>query len=80
MVSKNVPVLPKMLPSKTLDTVALNCLSNFSRNRYPKATALKIVFTDISDKMPILDPLSTIGQSQKIGTLKQPVVLGERFS
>ena len=54
-----VPILPKVLPSKTLDTVALHSLSNFSRNRQSKATAIAFVFADISDKLPVLDPFAS---------------------
>ena len=76
----NMPVLPKILPSNALDPVARDRLSNLPRNRQPKATALEIVSADINDKIPVLDPLSTLVQSQKIGPLEQPVFLGERFS
>jgi hypothetical protein len=70
MISKNVPVLSKILPSKTLDTVSLYSISNFSRNRQPKATAIKIVFTEISDKFPVMKPFPPASQKQKIGSLK----------
>jgi hypothetical protein len=80
VIFKNMPVLPKILPSKALDSVTRDCLSNFSRNRQPKATALEIVPADINDKKPVLDPLPTFEQSLEIGSLEQSVVLGERFS
>ena len=75
-----MPVLPKILPSKALDTVARYRFSDFSRNRQPKTTALEFVPADKNDKIPVLDPFSTLEQSLEIGPLKQPVVLGERFS
>jgi hypothetical protein len=56
-----MPILPKILPSKALDTVARDRISDFSRNRQPKATALDIVPADINDKIPVLDPLSAFG-------------------
>jgi hypothetical protein len=54
MLSKNLPVLPKVLPSQTLDTVALCGLSNPARNRDAEATAAKIVLTTINNEMPVL--------------------------
>jgi hypothetical protein len=75
-----MPVLPKKFPSKALDTVARDCFSDFSRNRHPKATMLKIVLMDTNDKIPVLDPFPLFGKPQEIGSVQQPVVLGERFS
>lgn len=40
MVSKNVPVLPKIFPGKALDTVALHGVAHLPRNRYAKAAAV----------------------------------------
>lgn len=57
MLSKNVPVLPKILPSKTLDTVALCGRSHLTRNRDAKATAIFIIFEKINNKVLILIPL-----------------------
>jgi hypothetical protein len=61
VIFNNMPILPKILPSKALDTVARDRISDFSRNRQPKATALDIVPADINDKIPVLDPLSAFG-------------------
>ncbi len=52
-----LPILSKVLPSQTLDSVSRDGLADFSRNRYAQATAVKIVFTDIGDKMSILKPI-----------------------
>ena len=67
--SKNVPVLPKILPSKTLDTVARYGLPNFPRNRYSKSTAAMFALGDICDEIPALDSFSAFGQSEKFGSL-----------
>jgi hypothetical protein len=75
-----MPVLPKKFPSKALDTVTCDRFSDFSRNRHPKATMLKIVLLDINDKIPVLDPFPFFGKPQEIGSMQQSVVLGERFS
>ena len=45
-----MPVLPKILPSKALDPVTRDRVSNFSRNRQPNTTALEIVPADINDE------------------------------
>ena len=60
VIFKNMPVLPKILPSKALDAVTRNrFFSDFSRNRQPKATTIKIVSAEINEKTPILDPFPT---------------------
>ncbi|MEJ2155317.1 MAG: hypothetical protein P8X96_08260 [Desulfobacteraceae bacterium] len=73
ILSKNLPVLPEILPSKTLDTVALCSLSHLSRYRNAEATAVKIVSADIGNKMPVFKPLSDFRKTDEIGALKQPV-------
>jgi hypothetical protein len=50
VIFKNMPVLPKKLPSKALDSVARNRFPDFSRNRQPQTTALDIVPADINDE------------------------------
>ena len=57
MLFENVPILPKIFPSKTLDAVTLDSLSHLARNRNAEATAVKIVYAAISYKMPVLKPL-----------------------
>ncbi len=59
--SKNLTVLPEILPSKTLDTVTLCGLSNPARYRDAEATAVKIVSADVSNKMPVFKPLPVFG-------------------
>jgi hypothetical protein len=80
MLSKNVPVKPEILPSKTLDTVALYSLSHFARYRDAEATAVKFVAADIRNKMPVFEPLPIFGKTDKIRSLKQPVAFGESLS
>lgn len=60
VLSKNVPVLPKILPSKTLDAVALCGFSHLTRNRNAKATAIVIIFDEINNKVLIPIPLPVI--------------------
>jgi len=80
MLSKNLPVLPEILPSKTLDTVALCGLANLARYRNAEATAVKMVFVRICDKVPVFKPLPVIGKPNKIRSLKQPVALCKSLS
>jgi hypothetical protein len=80
MLSENLPVLPKILPSKTLDTVALYGLSNLARYRDAEATAVKMVSVHICNKVPIFEPLPVLGKTDKIGTLKQSVAFGKSLS
>jgi hypothetical protein len=80
MLSKNLPVLPEILPSKTLDTVALYGLSNLARYRNAEATAVKLVSLHVCDKVPIFKPLPVFGKTNKIRSLKQPVALCKSLS
>lgn len=57
MLMKNVPVLPEVLPSQTLDAVAFRGFSHLTRNRNSEATAAKIVFAKRCNEMPVLEPL-----------------------
>jgi hypothetical protein len=54
----NLPFLPEVLPSKTLDTITRDSVAHFARNRYSEATAVKIVDTDGCDKKAVLEPLA----------------------
>jgi hypothetical protein len=80
MLSKNLPVLPEILPSKTLDTVALCGVSNLARYRNAEATAVKMVFVHICDKVPVFKPLPVFGKTNKIRSLKQPVAFCKSLS
>ena len=75
-----MPVLSKILPSQTLDTVALCSLSHPTRNRDAEATAAKIVFTTVSNEMAVLEPFSVLRQTDKIRSKKQPVAFGKCIS
>jgi len=73
-------LVPEILPSKTLDTVALCGFSHLARYRDAEATAVEIVSADVSNKMPVFKPLPVFGQTDEIGSLKQPVAFGESLS
>ena len=77
IISENLTVLPEILPSKTLDTVALCGLSHLTRYRNAEATAVEIVSADVSNKMPVFKPLSVFRKTDEIGSLKQPVAFGK---
>lgn len=80
MLSKNLPVLPEILPSKTLDTVALCGISNLARYRNAEATVVKLVSVHICDKVLVFKPLPVSGKTNKIRSLKQPVALSKCLS
>lgn len=73
----HIPVLPKKLPGKTLNSVACCRFSHFACDRDPKTTVLKIIMANVSDKIFTLNTPSRLCQLQKIRSLKQPVGLGE---
>ncbi len=80
MLSKNMPVLPKILPSQTLDAVALCGLPHSTRNRDAKTTAAKIVFTTVSNEMPVLETFSDLRQTDKVRSMEQPVAFAKCVS
>jgi hypothetical protein len=65
MFAKNVPILPKILPSKTLDSVPRCGLSHLSRYRYAKATAIEIIFRGVSNEKSILKSFPLFTQAEK---------------
>ncbi len=65
MLFKNVPILPEILPSKTLDTISRRGLSHLSCDRYAKATSIEIIFSGICDENSILKSFPLFGQAEK---------------
>lgn len=63
MIFKNVPIFPEILPSKTLDAISRRGLSYLSRDRYAKATAIEIIFSDICDEYSILKSFPLFAQA-----------------
>ena len=80
MLSKNMPVLSEVLPSQTLDTVSLCGIPYPTRNRDAKATAAKIVFTTVCNKVTVLEPFSDLRQTDKVRSIEQPVAFGKCVS
>jgi hypothetical protein len=65
MFAENVPILPKVLPSKTLDTISRYGLSHLSCDRYTEAAAIKIIFYGICNEESILKSFPLFGQTEK---------------
>jgi hypothetical protein len=77
MFFKNVPILPKILPSKTLDSIPRRSLPHLSCDRYAKATTIEVVFYGICDKITIVKPFPVISQTQKRRSSLKSVALGK---
>ena len=77
MFLKLVPILPEVLPSKTLDTISRRSLSHLSCDRHAKATAVEIIFDGICDKHSILKSFPVLGQAEKRRSLSESVTLGK---
>jgi hypothetical protein len=77
MVSKNVTVPPEILPSNTLDVVALDGIANLPCNRYAEAATLMIAPANVRNKASVLKPFSLFGKTQKIRSMQQPIILGK---
>jgi hypothetical protein len=63
MVSEYVPVPPEILPSNTLDVVALNGLADLLCNRYTEAATLMIAPANVNNKAAVLYPLPLLGKT-----------------
>jgi methylaspartate ammonia-lyase len=77
MFFKNVPILPEILPSKTLDTISRRGLSHLSCDRYAKATAMVVIFCGICDKYSILKSFPLFGQAKKRRSPSESVAPGK---
>lgn len=77
MFFKNVPILPEILPSKTLDSISRRGLSHLSCDCYAKATVFEIIFRDICDKYSILESFPLFGQAKKRRSPSESVASGK---
>jgi hypothetical protein len=77
MVSENVPVPPEILPSNTLDVVALDGIADLACNRYAEAATWMIAPANVHNKAAVLKPFSLFGKTQKIRSMQQPIILGK---
>jgi hypothetical protein len=77
MFFKNVPILPEVFPSKTLDPISRRGLSHLSCDRYAKATAIVVIFSGICDQCSILKSFPLFGQAKKRRSPSESVVPGK---
>jgi hypothetical protein len=63
VVSENVPIPPEILPSNTLDVVALDGIADLPCNRYAEAATLMITSANVRNKAAVLYPLSLLGKT-----------------
>ena len=77
MFLKNMPILPEILPSKSLDTIPRRGLSHLSCNRYAKATAIEIIFCGIRNENSIMKSFPLLGQAEKRRSLSNSVASGK---
>ena len=62
MIFKNIPVLPKIFPSKALDSIARCRFPYPSRHCDTKAAAVLMIFPGVSNKIFVLKPLTKLCQ------------------
>ncbi len=77
MFLKNMPILPEILPSKTLDTISRRGLSHLSCDRNAKTTAIDIIFKSIRDENSIMKSFPLLGQAEKRRSLSNSVASGK---